>query len=108
MIRTVEGTATATGRTFLRFRAVVPTMSTDTESATGLAPRRNVGGRDRKARGVLGVLLGNVAVLALGFNRRNQATIVGVAAAGLLFNAVVGFCGLNAMLGIDTCQRNVD
>ncbi|PSQ28788.1 DUF2892 domain-containing protein [Halobacteriales archaeon QS_9_68_17] len=83
-------------------------MSTDTESATGLAPRRNVGGRDRKARGVLGVLLGLVAVLALGFNRQSQAAVVGVAATGLLFNAVVGFCGLNAMLGIDTRQRNGD
>ena len=83
-------------------------MSTDTESDTGLAPRRNVGGRDRKARGVLGVLLGLAAVVALGFDRRTQAAVVGVAAAGLLFNAVVGFCGLNALLGIDTCQRNAD
>jgi hypothetical protein len=79
-----------------------------TDSDTGLAASRNVGGRDRKARGVLGVLLGLVAVVALGFNRRTQAAVVGAAAASLLFNAVVGFCGLNALLGIDTCQRNAD
>lgn len=83
-------------------------MTTDTETVSALAPSRNVGGRDRKARGVLGVLLGLAAVLALGFNRRTHAAVVGVAAAGLLFNAAVGFCGLNALLGIDTCQRNAD
>ena len=64
--------------------------------------QRNVGGLDRVVRGVLGIWLVVAAVAAYLDDRRTTAAIAGVAGAGLLQNAATGFCGCNALLGIDT------
>ncbi|NHN58755.1 MULTISPECIES: DUF2892 domain-containing protein [Halorussus] len=70
-----------------------------------MAHEPNVGGRDRLARGVLGVAL----VAAAGGALIGGHTGVGLAAAvlggALLFNAATRFCVVNALLGIDTCLR---
>lgn len=63
---------------------------------------RNVGGRDRLARAVLAVALAAIAVVSLRGGDRTAGVLAGVAAAGLGFNAVTCFCGVNAALGIDT------
>jgi hypothetical protein len=63
---------------------------------------RNVGGRDRIARGVLAVALTLVALRAFRTGRRASAAVAALGAVGLGFNAVTCFCGLNATLGIDT------
>lgn len=64
---------------------------------------RNVGGIDRVARAAFGAVL----LVAGGATFGSGSVVVGVlllaAAAALLFNAVTGFCGVNALLGIDTC-----
>ena len=66
---------------------------------------KNVGGLDRVARTVLGIVL---MVIALGAGFSNSfavAAIAVVAGAGLLFNAATQFCGVNALLGVDTCSQ---
>lgn len=63
---------------------------------------RNVGGRDRQVRGVVGAVMLVVAVWTLLAGNRGRAAVVAVAGAGLLFNAVTCFCGINALLGVDT------
>jgi hypothetical protein len=63
---------------------------------------RNVGGRDRLARAGLAVALAAIAVVSLRAGDRTTGVLAGVAAAGLGFNAVTCFCGVNAALGIDT------
>ncbi|SFR58717.1 YgaP family membrane protein [Halogeometricum limi] len=63
---------------------------------------RNVGGRDRILRGVLGVWLVVVAVAAYSEDRRLSAAVAGLSGAGLLQNAATGFCGGNFLFGIDT------
>ncbi|MDS0299115.1 DUF2892 domain-containing protein [Halogeometricum sp. S1BR25-6] len=65
---------------------------------------RNVGGWDRIARGVLGIWLSVVAVAASLDEKPTTATIAAVAGAGLLQNAATGFCGCNALFGIDTTR----
>ncbi len=70
-----------------------------------VAEARNVGGLDRKLRGLAGTLL---LVAGLGAFVSGLGTVGAVAAltgVGLLFNAVTGFCVMNALLGIDTCSR---
>lgn len=66
--------------------------------------QKNVGGTDRLVRGVVGTALVIAAVLAV----LEGATLLGAGAgglgAGLLFNAVTQFCGVNALLGVDTCS----
>lgn len=64
--------------------------------------QQNVGGFDRIIRGVLGIWLVVVAVAALLDNRRVTAITTAIAGAGLLQNAVSGFCGCNALFRIDT------
>lgn len=64
--------------------------------------KRNVGGPDRIARGVLGIWLVPVAFGALLAGKRLTAAIAALASAGLLFNAATQFCGCNAVLEIDT------
>jgi len=66
---------------------------------------KNVGGRDRLVRGVLGVTLLAVALGAFVTNRQTIGLVSGLAGLGLSFNAATQFCGLNALLGIDTCSR---
>ncbi|USZ68386.1 DUF2892 domain-containing protein [Halorussus salilacus] len=66
----------------------------------------NVGGRDRAARAVLG---GALAVAAVGAFVQGYATVAiaaALAGSALLFNAATRFCGVNALLGIDTCSRD--
>lgn len=64
--------------------------------------QRNVGGIDRVVRGVLGIWLAVAAVAAYLDDQRTAAAIAGIAGAGLLQNAVTGFCGCNALFGVDT------
>jgi threonine dehydrogenase-like Zn-dependent dehydrogenase len=66
---------------------------------------KNVGGFDRVARGILGIGLVVVALSGFTAGRRLTAIVAGLGAAGLLFNAATQFCGLNALLGIDTCSH---
>jgi len=65
---------------------------------------RNVGGYDRLARAVLGLLLLGIAVVAALSDRQLLAVFGMIASAGMLFNAATQFCGINAVLGLDTCS----
>jgi len=67
---------------------------------------RNVGGLDRLARGVLAVVFLGIGALALAGGRQLVGTGALLAGAGFGFNAVTGFCGMNAVLGVDTCSRD--
>ncbi|MFC4542788.1 DUF2892 domain-containing protein [Halosolutus amylolyticus] len=73
-----------------------------------MALQKNVGGLDRLARGVLGVVLLGVAAGAAIGGRRTVGVVAGVVSIGLLVNAATQFCGLNAVLGVDTCSRDAD
>ncbi len=66
---------------------------------------RNVGGRDRIVRGVLGGSLLIVALGAVLTGRQTVGIVAALAGIGLSVNAASGFCGMNALLGIDTCSR---
>jgi len=66
---------------------------------------QNVGGLDRRLRGGAGVVLAVVAVVLLVEQRGTLAAVTFAASGGLLFNAVTGVCGVNALLGVDTCSR---
>lgn len=68
-------------------------------------PDTNVGGKDRLLRAVLAVVSTVVAVQALRGGRRKIGAVAGLAALGAGFNAVTGFCGLNALLGVDTTEN---
>lgn len=70
-----------------------------------MAIPRNVGGWDRVLRGVLGIWLSVVAVAASLDQKRTTAAIAAIAGAGLLQNAATGFCGCNALLGVDTTRE---
>ncbi|MFC4450130.1 YgaP family membrane protein [Halorussus aquaticus] len=70
-----------------------------------MALERNVGGLDRIARAVGGVALVAVAVGAFFTGRDGIGVAAVLGGAGLLFNAATQFCGVNALLGIDTCSR---
>jgi hypothetical protein len=72
------------------------------------ASQRNVGGYDRIARVLLGVVLFGIAVYAATAGRQLLAVFGTVASAGLLFNAATQFCGVNAVLGLDTCEWDPD
>lgn len=65
---------------------------------------RNVGGIDRLARGVLAVLLAGIGIWALTVNQWTLGLLALLASGGLTFNVVTGFCGINAVLGVDTCS----
>jgi hypothetical protein len=65
---------------------------------------RNVGGRDRLARGLLAIVLSVVAIRALSSGKRTVGLLAGVGAVGFGFNAVTCFCGLNRALGVDTTE----
>lgn len=66
--------------------------------------QRNVGGTDRLVRGALGFGALAVGVVAVAANDRRTGALALVVAAGLLFNAAFQFCGLNALLGVNTCR----
>lgn len=64
----------------------------------------NVGGADKATRIFVGV-----AFLALALFAPVDAVwrvVAGVLAAIALVTAVIGFCPLNSLLGIDTCKRH--
>jgi len=65
---------------------------------------KNVCGLDRKLRALLGVALAVVAVRALEQNQGTRGTVLSAAAGEFLFNALIQFCPLNTLLGIDTCR----
>lgn len=65
---------------------------------------RNVGGIDRLARAAFAAVFLAIGVAALVWGRPTLALGSFFASAGLGFNAVTGFCGVNAVLGIDTCS----
>ena len=67
--------------------------------------QRNVGGIDRVLRGVLGIWLTVAAVAAYREDQRTAAAIAGISGVGLLQNALTGFCGCNALLGVDTTSE---
>ena len=64
--------------------------------------QRNVGGKDRIVRGILGIWLVAVAAAAYWDDQSGRAAMAGIAGLGLLWNAVTRFCGGNYLLGIDT------
>ena len=63
---------------------------------------RNVGGADKKARLVIGVAAAAVALL-VNVGTTIQLVLFVVAAIALV-TALVGFCPLNRILGINTCK----
>lgn len=65
---------------------------------------RNIGGIDRKLRGVLGIWLIVMAVAGAIDDQPEKAVVAGVAGLGLLINWATGFCGGNALSGIDTSE----
>lgn len=65
---------------------------------------RNVGGWDRRLRGVGALVALGVAGVAGSQGLTTVALVAGVVAIGLAFNAVTGFCLGNKLLGVDTCE----
>lgn len=61
----------------------------------------NEGPIDRALRTILGVVVLVIGVL-------NSLWYLIVIGAILLFTAITGFCGLYALLGINTCPRKLD
>lgn len=68
-------------------------------------PQSNVGGTDRLLRAVFAVLLSIVAVQSLRSGRKKFGLLAGLGALGAGFNVTTKFCGLNALLGIDTTEE---
>jgi uncharacterized membrane protein len=66
--------------------------------------QKNVGGIDRLVRGVVGTALVVAAILAALQGATLLGASAGVLGAGLLCNAATQFCGVNALLGVDTCS----
>ncbi len=64
----------------------------------------NVGGKDKTARILLGIVLLAVAFLA-SVSSTLQIVLLVVAAIALI-SAFVGFCPVNRMLGINTCGKD--
>jgi len=64
----------------------------------------NVGGADKVVRIVVGIALLILAV----FSPIDTVwrVLAGVLAAIALVTALIGFCPLNSLLGIDTCKRH--
>jgi len=69
-----------------------------------LGLERNVGGIDRYARAVLAVVFLGIGVLGIAGGGSALGLGALLAGAGLGFNALTGFCGVNALLGVDTCS----
>jgi hypothetical protein len=64
--------------------------------------KRNMSAADRVVRGVAGIWLLAMAVGAALDRRGVVAATTGIAGLGLVSNSLTGYCGGNAMLGIDT------
>lgn len=67
--------------------------------------RKNVGGIDRIARGVVGVALSGLGVGAFLAGEPVAGVLAAAFGVGLLSNAATQYCVVNAALGIDTCPR---
>ncbi len=67
---------------------------------------RNVGGRDRIARGVLALVFAVIAIKAIRGGNRNRGVLAGVVAVGFALNTVTCFCTLNKFLGVDTTAES--
>jgi len=65
---------------------------------------RNVGGKDKTARIILGVVLIGIALL-VSVSAVMQIVLFVIAAIALV-SAFVGFCPLNQALGINTCDAD--
>ena len=63
---------------------------------------RNMSQADRIVRGVVGIWLLAMSVGAFLDRRHVVGAITGIAGLGLLSNSLTGYCGGNAVLGIDT------
>jgi hypothetical protein len=63
---------------------------------------KNVGGRDRLARGVLAAVLTVIAIGTVKKGKRKTAVLAAVGALGFGFNATTCYCGTNEALGVDT------
>ena len=70
--------------------------------------QKNVGGYDRLARVVAGIVLLVLAAVVYTSGQPTLALVSVVGAGALFLNAATQFCGINAMLGIDTCSRGAD
>lgn len=64
--------------------------------------KQNMSQADRVVRGVVGIWLLAMSVGALLDRRHVIGAVTGIAGLGLLSNSVTGYCGGNAVLGIDT------
>ena len=69
---------------------------------------KNVGGYDRLARVVVGLVFAGFAIVAFTAGAVLIGALSLVVATGLFVNAATQFCGINAVLGIDTCSANAD
>jgi hypothetical protein len=69
---------------------------------------RNVGGVDRLVRALVAVVLTVVAVRALRSGNRSLGVVAVLGALGAGFNATTCFCGVNAVLGLDTAGTETD
>ncbi|EMA67540.1 hypothetical protein C461_07434 [Halorubrum aidingense JCM 13560] len=70
---------------------------------------QNVGITDKRVRTALGAIFGTVSLATLaGFFPLSgiAALVLGVAALLMLGTAATGFCGLYALLGVDTCPAS--
>lgn len=70
--------------------------------------RQNVGEFDRAVRGALGIWLIVVGIAARTQNQNLASLISLLAGAGLLQNALTGFCGGNWLFRIDTTATDDD
>jgi type IV secretory pathway VirB2 component (pilin) len=77
-------------------------------SGLDLVPQsqKNVGGYDRIARVLVGVALLALGALVYTGGQTMLAALSVVAAVGLFFNAATQFCGINALLGVNTCDAD--
>lgn len=66
--------------------------------------QRNVGGVDRTLRAIGAAVSFVAAVIAFSEGASLLALVAGLFGVGLAFNAATQFCGVNALLGVDTCS----
>lgn len=70
--------------------------------------RKNVGGRDRIARAIVALALFAASLAGMRRRRYLLAGTCWTASGMALFNVVSGYCGVNALLGVDTCACEVE
>jgi len=62
--------------------------------------KMNVGNKDRKARGVVGIILIGVGIAMMG----TWGLVVGIIGLIPLVTALIGWCPLYSLFKIDTCK----